>query len=284
MHKPSISADGNTVAIDRIDQQTGFYDIWLHDLVRGTASRFTFNSKNNEGPQWSPDDSHIAFFSTRDGSNNVYQKATNGAAQDEALDKSALNKVAEDWSRDGRYIVELITNAPKTGYDIWILPMFGDRKPFPYLQTEFNEHTPKLSPDGHWLAYASNETKRDEVYVQTFPNPGGKWQISTDGGSHPVWSRDGKELFFIGGRTSTTAGLGLDQKMMVTEIKADTTASGVRFQASVPKVLFDTHLAPNLTEYFDVSKDGRFLMPVVAEQAASVPITVVVNWTAGLKK
>jgi len=285
MRKPSISADGDTVAIDRLDPQTGSWDIWLHDLVRGTASRFTFNSKNNAEPQWSPDDSHIAFYSTRDGPINVYQKATSGAAQDEAVDKSALNKLVQDWSRDGRYIIENIIGAPKTGFDIWVLPLFGDRKPFPYLQTEFNEHSPKLSPDGHWLAYASNETKRDEVYVQTFPTPGGKWQISTDGGSRPVWSRDGKELFFIGGRTSTTTGVGTDQKMMVTEIKTDSATGGAKFQASVPKALFDTHLPANAIVYFDVSKDGRFLMPVqVEQQSANVSMTVVVNWTAGLKK
>jgi hypothetical protein len=149
------------------------------------------------------------------------------------------------------------------------LPLFGDRKPFPYLQSAFQEGYGKLSPNGQWLAYQSNETKRFEVYVQTFPTPGGKWQVSTNGGGSPEWSRDGKELYFIGA----------DQKMMVVQVK-----DGVKFEASVPKALFDVHTVNGLNFVFDVSKDGRFLIPTPVEQSASVPMTVVVNWTAGLKK
>jgi Tol biopolymer transport system component len=131
-------------------------------------------------------------------------------AQDEALDKAnpGVGKRPEDWSRDGRYIIELVVG-PK--YAIWVLPLFGDRKPFPYLQTDFDENWARLSPNGQWLAYVSDETKRDEVYVQTFPTRGGKWQVSTNGGSRPVWSRDGKELFFIGGVTNTPTLLGADR-------------------------------------------------------------------------
>ena len=148
-----------------------------------------------------------------------------------------------------------------------MLPLFGERKAYPYLQTEFNEHTAKLSPNGQWLAYASDETKRTEIYIQTFPNPGGKWPISTNGGSRPIWSRDGKELFFIG----------LDRKLMAVEVK-----SGAKFEAGLPKPLFDTLLPSGA--WYDVSKDGRFLMPVPIEQSGIVPITVVVNWTAGMKR
>ncbi|MBZ5607139.1 MAG: protein kinase [Acidobacteriia bacterium] len=265
----AISPDGNTVVADRLDPQTGFFDLWLHDLTRGTASRFTFNSKTNQFPVWSPDGSHIAFHSTREGVGHVYRKAVGRAAQDEALDKNASGKRPDDWSRDGRYIIEETPpSTPKTGDDIWVLPLFGDLKPFPYLQTEFNEHFAKLSPNGRWLAYASDETKRNEIYVQTFPAPGGKWQVSTNGGARPVWSRDGKELFYIGA----------DQKMMVVEV-----TGGAKFEASVPSPLFDTRLTSGNT-WFDVSKDGRFLIPASVEQSTSVPMTVVVNWTAGLKK
>jgi Tol biopolymer transport system component len=272
LHWPAISPDGTTVAVDRMDPQTGIYDLWLHDLARGTTSRFTFNSRTNEYPVWSPDGSHIAFASTRDGGLNLYQKAASGAAQDEALDKAARTKRADDWSGDGRYILEEIQD-PKTGSDIWALPLFGDRKPFPYLQTEFNESHAKLSPNGQWLAYQSNDTKRIEVYVQTFPTPGGKWQVSANGGDRPVWSRDGKELFFIGA----------DQILMAVEVKSDAGKGGGKFEASVPKPLFDVRLETNQV-WFDVSKDGSFLMPTSTVQAATVPMTVVVNWTAGLKK
>jgi Tol biopolymer transport system component len=268
MQYATVSPDGNTVAVDRLDPQTGFRDIWLDDLKRGTASRFSFNSKSNAYPIWSPDGSHIAFSSTPERVKDIYQKATSGATQDEALEKSTRSKFISDWSRDGRYIIYTVAD-PKTDFDIWVLPLFGDRKPFPYLQSAFQEGYGKLSPNGQWLAYQSNETKRFEVYVQTFPTPGGKWQVSTNGGGSPEWSRDGKELYFIGA----------DQKMMVVQVK-----DGVKFEASVPKALFDVHTVNGLNFVFDVSKDGRFLIPTPVEQSASVPMTVVVNWTAGLKK
>jgi Tol biopolymer transport system component len=225
------------VAVGRGDLQTGVSDVWLLDVARGAASRFTFGPKTNDYPVWSPDGSHIAFRSTRDGSDQVYQKATGGAAQDEDLakDKSAGVKWPLDWSRDGRYIIESVADS-KTGLDIWVLPLFGDRKPFPYLQTEFNEGSAKLSPNGQWLAYSSNATTRYEIYVQTFPTHGGQWQVSTNGGSRPVWSRDGKELFFIGA----------DQKLMAVEVK-----NSVKFEASAPKPLFDTRLGRDLSLSYD---------------------------------
>ena len=145
----------------------------------------------------------------------------------------------------------------------------SDRKPYPYLRTEFVEGLAKLSPSGKWLAYRSDETKRNEIYVMTFPKPGGKWQISTGGGNLPVWSRDGKELFFVSA----------DNKMMAVEIKGAVSNP----EAGVPKALFDVRLG-GINPRFDVAKDGKFLIPTALEQAASAPITVVVNWAAGLKK
>jgi hypothetical protein len=138
-------------------------------------------------------------------------------------------------------------------------------KPRPYRRTEFAEGAAKVSPNGQWLAYESNETKRFEVYVVTFPNPGGKWQISTGGGNAPVWSRDGRELFFVSA----------DSRMMAVDIKA----SGGKLEAGVPHALFNVRGG-----FFDVSKDGKFLIPTPVEQTAAVPMTVIVNWTAGLKK
>ncbi|HYL37300.1 MAG TPA: protein kinase [Bryobacteraceae bacterium] len=267
---PAISPDGNTVAFARRDTaQTGNYDVWVHDLVRDTESRFTLGPQFSFSrfPVWSPDGSHIAFRSNRDGPFDVYQKATSGITPDEALDKDARQKRPEDWSRDGRYIIEETLADPKTGNDIWVLPLSGDKKPYAYVHTEFSEPFAKLSPNGQWLAYQSDETKRAEIYVMTFPQPGGRWQVSTNGGGRPVWSRDGKDLYFIAP----------DGKMMAAEVKP-----GAKFEAGVPKALFDTRISA--TNWFDVSKDGRFLIPVPTEQAASVPVTVVVNWTAGLKK
>jgi hypothetical protein len=265
---PAISMDGATVAFGRLDHQTGLSDIWLHNLASDTSSRFTFGPRVNQNPVWSPSGSHIAFMSHRTGDFNIYQKATSGTAQDEVLDKDTRSKSPNDWSSDGRYIIEERRGDPKTGSDIWVLPLFGDRKPFPYLQADFNERTAKLSRDGHWLAYASDEGKRYEIYVQTFPTPGGKRQISTNGGSFPVWSRDGKELFFIGP----------DGKIMAADVK-----SGSKFEANEPKPLFDTHLIGFAS--FDVSKDGRFLLPTVIEQTGTLSMTVVANWDhSGLKR
>ena len=149
-----------------------------------------------------------------------------------------------------------------------MLPLFGDRKPFPYLQTEFNETAAKLSPDSRWLAYASDETSRYEIYVQSFPTPGQKSLISTNGGTYPAWSRDGKELFFIGA----------DRKLMATAVH-----TGATFKAGVPKPLFETRL-PSGFSRFDVSKDGRFLIPTEIDSGSGAAVNIIVNWTAGLKK
>jgi dipeptidyl aminopeptidase/acylaminoacyl peptidase len=269
----AISPDGMTVAVDRTDQ--GLTDIWLHDLTRGTATRFTFGPTNNEFPVWSTDGSHIAFYSVRDGIGRPFERAITGSAKVEVLSQPLgeppHNTRLDDWSRDGRYLILNTAGDPKTKNDVWVLPTFGDRKAYPYLQSEFSEVFAKLSPDGRWLAYTSDESKRREIYVQSFPTPGGKWQVSTNGGERSVWSKDGRELYFVSP----------DGKMMAAEVK-----SGSKFEAGVPKPLFDVRLAAGGLNnvWFDVGKDGRFLIPVQAEQSATAPMTVVVNWQAALKK
>ena len=268
VYQPSISPDGRTVAFDRVGQN-GHNDVWLYDPARGTESRFTFDSPSSSYPVWSPDGNHIGYRSNRGALlGGVVIKAISGPGEIEFASNTVANAFPRDWSRDGRYIFAEVADQ-KTSLDIWVLPQFGDRKAFPYLRSEFNETFAKLSPNGQWLAYVSDETQRNEIYVQTFPKPAGKWQISTNGGTRPVWSRDGKELYFIDpGR-----------RMMAVEIGA-----GPKFQAGVPKALFATRLAlgPNTT--FDVSKDGRFLVPNQVEDPEAAPISVVINWTAGLKK
>jgi len=275
--EPAISPDGSTVAVTREDLEGTGTDLWLYNLARGTRSRLTFDGQANQYPVWSPDGSHIAFLSTRNGGGTVYQKAINGIGQDEALDKHPARIGAPlDWSRDGRYIIEgVVSGAKSTSTSIWVLPLSpeqaaGDRKPFPYLNEQFNELGAKLSPNGQWLAYVSDETKRYEIYVQTFPKLGGKWPVSINGGTRPIWSRDGKELYFIG----------LDGKLMVVDVKSGPDGS---FEAGAPKALFDPHFGGDQYSWFDVTKDGRFLIPTVVEQSGA-PITVVVNWTAGVSK
>jgi hypothetical protein len=269
---PRLSHDGRRVAVDISDPQTGRADIWIYDLARRVSTRFTFGPANNLFPIWSPDDSRIVFCSDRKGNFDLYQKAASGAGSDELLFSSVTStKFPTDWSQDGRLIAfQAIDAKSKTGWDLWVFSV-SDRKVTSFLSTPFAETRSQFSPDGRWMAYVSDESGKQEVYLQPVPGPAGKWQISTAGGTHPVWSRNGKEIFYIAA----------DNKLMAVEIKADP-----GFDAGTPRALFETHLkgAPALRRY-DVSPDGqRFLMNTLVGDAKANPITLVQNWTAELKK
>jgi dipeptidyl aminopeptidase/acylaminoacyl peptidase len=175
--QPTISPDGNSVAAAVHDPQTGLSHIWMYDLKRGTASPFTLNTGYNSYPVWSPDGSRLAFTSNPGGPTYIYQKAVAGGA-DEALESNPVPRASTDWSRDGRYTEYVLAKT----IEIWVLPLFGERKAFPYLQGDFNALDGKLSLNGRWLAYDADESKRREVYVQIFPTPAGKWRVSTNGG------------------------------------------------------------------------------------------------------
>src|SRR4029453_15396759 len=202
-----LSPDEKQLAVGRFDMQAGSTDIWLIDLARNVPSRFTFDPANENNPVWSPDRSRILFSSSRGGVTTLYQRLATGTGNDEALFNSAQPIAPLDWSEDGKFILYTEVS-PKTDNDIWILPLFGDQKATPYLQNKFSEAQARFSPDGRWVAYTSNESGSFEVYVQSFPPSGGKWQISTNGGSQPQWRHDGKELFF----------LGLDRKLTAVEV------------------------------------------------------------------
>jgi Tol biopolymer transport system component len=267
--RPTLSPDGKRVAVQRRDSQTGTDDIWLVDLARSTVSRLTFGSSNQAFPVWSPDGDRIVFASDRDGTSSLYQQISTGAGREELVLGSENAKYSVDWSPDGRFIA-FEDQDPKTGTDLWVLPLFGDRKPVPFLRTEFNEGQGQFSPDGRWMAYSSNESGRREVYVQAFPNPGGKWQVSTDGGSFPRWRRDGKEIFYIAA----------DRKLMAVSVQANST-----FQAGQPQPLFEPRVFGAPIIPYTVSADGkRFLVNTPTEGAESSPVTVILNWTAELKK
>jgi dipeptidyl aminopeptidase/acylaminoacyl peptidase len=203
---------------------------------------------------------------------NLYQRAASGAGNDEALLKSDDRKFPNDWSADGRFILYQNLD-PKTTWDLWILPLSVDQKPFPFLQTEFVEFQGQFSPDGKWIAYTSNESGPWQVYMRSFPAAGGKLQVSTAGGAQPQWRRDGRELFYIS----------LDRKLMAVEVKED----GSTFEVGVPKALFELRVPglPGPRNSYVVAADGRrFLVTSVLEEATSTPTTVVLNWTADLKR
>ena len=153
-------------------------------------------SQLDSGPIWSPDGSQLVFRSTRKGSYDLFQKPASGTVDEQPLLITPENETPLDWSQDGRFLLYSTQN-PKTASDIWALPMMGERKPFAVLQSTFDEIQGQFSPDGRWLAYASNESGRYEIYVRTFPEAGGKWQVSAAGGMQPRWRRDGRELFYV---------------------------------------------------------------------------------------
>jgi serine/threonine protein kinase len=272
-----LSPDEKLLAVGRLDIQAGSADIWLIDLARNVPSRFTFDPATENNPVWSPDQSRLLFSSNRSGVANVYQRVATGTGSDEALFKSAESIVPLDWSLDGKFILYTVIS-PKSDNDIWVLPLFGDQKATPFLQNESSETQARFSPDGRWVAYTTNEAFGSfQVYVQSFPASGGKWQISTNGGAQPQWRHDGKELFFIGS----------DRKLMAVEVNgAEST-----FKAGIPKALFEARTIPTVpflgfnASYYAVSGDGqRFLVSTLAGEPTPTPLTVVLNWTAGIKR
>jgi eukaryotic-like serine/threonine-protein kinase len=266
----ALSQDDKRVAVSRLDAQAGTSDIWVLEQTRET--RFTFDPAIDAIPIWSPDGSRIAFNSSRSGVLDLYLKPSSGAGSEELLFKSSNPKGPEDWSSDGRFLLYYELD-PKTNADLWVLPLLGDQKPIPFLQTPFTEVQGKFSPDGRWIAYSSNESGTFQIYVQSFPPSGGKWMVSTNGGTQPRWRHDGKELFY----------LGPDRKLMVVNVKEDAN----KFEAGNPQALFEMRVFIGFvtTSSYQVTRDGqRFLVNTPVEESASSPLTVVLNWTAGLKR
>ena len=278
----ALSPDGKRVAFERADpKNTDVHNIWLYDFARGATTRFTFDSAWDSNPVWSPDGNHIAFGSNRGGQFDLYQKLSNLSGEDELLFKSPEVKLPSGWSPDGRALLYYSIGRPA---QLGLLPVGhsnADRIPSPLAHSEFNQAGASFSPDGRWIAYKSDESGRDEIYVRSFDiisasssSPaggaplGGKWIISKGGAvGFPLWRRDGKELFY----------LSLDGRAMAVDVNASR-----EFQAGIPKALFK---APPGVLFWDVSTDGkRFLMAAPSTASAQPPFTVVLNWQAALNK
>jgi Tol biopolymer transport system component/tRNA A-37 threonylcarbamoyl transferase component Bud32 len=269
---PSISRDNRRVVFYQAINNN--FDVWLLDLGRNVLSRFTSDAAADLDPIWSPDGRRIAFRSNRKGAYDLYIKPATGPGSEELLLASGQDKRTLDWSPDGRFLLYADLD-PKTGIDIWALPIDGDRKPFPVVRTNFEEDIAQFSPDGKWIAYQSNESGRYEIHIQPFPGPGGHTPpVSTNGGAQVRWRSDGKELFYIA----------LDGRLMAVPIRIASNAQTIEAGSPVP--LFATRVGGALflsgigNQQYDVSLDGqRFLMNTIIEEAPS-PITVILNWKA----
>jgi Tol biopolymer transport system component len=270
-----LTPDGKLATVETVNARGGYDHLWSVDVARGVFSRVNPGDvQDYAGSAISPD-GRVAFTYAIDGAaGDIYVRAASGAGTPEPLVKSSTLKHPNHWSRDGRFIVYDDHTTQKQ--DLWIVAlqsMTGERKPVPFLVTPADETSANFSPDTRWIAYSSDESSRREVYVQGFvtdpvPGPGvGKWQISTAGGDKPRWSRDGKELYY----------LSLDGKLMAVPVRS----TAVTFEPGVGVPLFDVRTR-GYTPY-DVAVDGRFLINT-ADTTNAASITVLVNWTSGLRK
>jgi len=260
---PRISPDGKRIAAG-IEEGEG--QIWLYDISRDVLSRLTFEGPSNVDPVWTPDGKRITFKGK--GNRLFWQPADGGGnAEEVTKDRLARNNIPSSWSPDGQELAFLEDGATRS---VWILPL-KDRTPYVFMQDPEYNSAPCFSPDGHWIAYTSNESGRTEIYVRPYPGPGGKWQISTGGGTEPLWNPKGHELFYRSG-----------QKMMAVDYTAQSS-----FSAGKPRMLFQgayTTTPRSATDY-DVSPDGqRFLMLKPAAEQAPGQINVVLNWPGELKQ
>lgn len=244
------------------------WGVWLYDFSRSTLTLLTSNG-SSQWPEWTPDGKRVVYRGTRAGFRNLFWKNADGSGEEERLTTGESIQTVNSVSPDGKRLV-FDEQDPATGLDVWVMPLDGDRKPQKLLNSPSNEQNAHFSPNGRWLAYMSNESGRPEVYVRPFPGPGAKLQVSTEGGALPVWSRDGRELFYI-----------LDDKTMAVDVKTEP-----GFSAGVPKLLYAGRYIGSLSGAHDVSPDGRrFLRIQPTESAqAGAQINVVINWFEELKR
>jgi len=262
-----LAPNGKSVAVSMTDIASQNTDIWTYDLQRGGAKRLTFDPAADSVPIWSPDAARLVFASNRTSFNDLHIKNSDGAQEEKSIVHGDIDKFPNDWSRDGKYI--LYTQDT----DLWFVTL-PELKSSLFLKAPSVLRNGQFSPDGKWVAYASNESGKWEIYVTSFPEPRGKWQVSAGGGEQPRWRGDGKELFYISS----------DGKIMAAPV-----TTGANFDASTPVALFQVTPRQPVPIYdlfvYDVSRDGqRFLINTELKQAGSVPMSIVLNWTAKLNK
>jgi serine/threonine protein kinase len=264
-----LSPQGDRVAL-QID--TGANDIWILDFSRGIRTRLTFGPVFNASPVWSPDGKWIAYDSVRNGKDRVYRKPSDGSGAEELLLDDDQPVFPTDWSRDGKYLLYSRGPLYAAGEEIWALPLEGDRKPFLVVPHGTNSFASQgvLSPDSRWLAYVSSESGQSELYVVPFRGGQGKWQVSQGGGYLPLWSADGKSLYY--------SNLGFSVFVVPVKQVIDT----LQFGAAEQLVSTASMSSPNF--FFDVSPDGKKILLDAISQQVGQSITVVTNWAEELKK
>jgi serine/threonine protein kinase len=264
-----LSPDGKSMALDKTDEESTNADIWTYDIQRDAMRRLTFNPAIDSMPIWSPDGARILFTSSRNQVFGLFVKNADGGQEEKLLDfdnSEKVDKYPYDWSRDGKYL--LYTR----GTELWVATL-SELKARAFVVAAGMIRNSQFSPDGKWVAYASNESGKFEIYVTSFPGAQGKWQVSSAGGTQPRWRGDTKELFY----------LAPDGKMMAVPVSA-----GANFDAGAPAALFQAHarefFATSEQVSYDVTKDGqRFLINTQVKNADTHPMSVILNWDAEMK-
>jgi Tol biopolymer transport system component len=273
---PRVSPDGKRLAFE---VEGVNHDLYTYEPDRDVTTMMTTDGVSH-APVWTPDGKHLAFRSWKAGTMTMWWMPSDRSGPEERLTTVGARQSVVSFSPDGRYMAFNQMELGGTGTDVWMLPMQGDRTPQPFVKSKFADGSGRFSPDGKWVAYCSNESKRNEVYVQPWPGPGPKIQISSEGGSDPIWSRNGKELFYRNG-----------DKMMVVAVATQPT-----FRASKPQLLWEGQYSEGMSSScgppgttsanYDVTSDGRrFLMVKDLDQGAvSTRIVVVLNFAQELKR
>ncbi len=264
----SLSPDGARAAVTILDPESGSLDLWIWDIARGIKTRFSFSPGDERSSAWSPDGSRLAYTSDRGGHFDLFVKEVEGGGDERLVLTDANDKYPTSWTPDGRTLV--FGSFDRKQWDSYALPLLDGAEPTAIQQTDFNEAAPQLSPDGRWLAYQSNESGRAEIYVTSFPRGGRKWQVSLQGGTHPRWRRDGRELYYV-----TEAGA---------HMAAEVQGAGDTFTAGKVATLFDGPYVPGPYKYDAVADGSRFLVVTGKAPEALPPMTLVLNWPSGIER
>jgi eukaryotic-like serine/threonine-protein kinase len=267
-----ISPDGRHVAFAIEDQRVGTPDVWIHEVARDTAERFTFDPGTDRDPIWSPEGSRLAVRSNRNGRFNVYVRAVNGVGSEQLVYDSTDNANIHDWSRDGQFMLfTRVDPEGKSGRDVWVMPADGRRDPYPLFEAPRNQDYPRFSKSGRLISYQTDDSARTKVFVMAYPDTGDRWEISPEGGVQPLWRADGRELFYVAP----------DNSIMAVEVRE----ANATVDFGTPRRLFQAPIAilparqPSWT--WDVAPDGRrFLM--ILNKDGDAPVTLVTNWQAEL--